>query len=402
MIQKPITTNIITGFLGVGKTSLIKSLLQNKPAGEVWAVLVNEFGEIGLDSELIGRDQDQVQIKQVAGGCMCCAAGLPMQVAINQLIAKAKPDRLLIEPTGLGHPQEVLRVLTQPHYQQVLAMKACITLVDARKLSDNRYTQHEIFNQQLQAADAVLASKADCYESDLLAQLTEYVNHFKDNAESAHSEKASSENANSERANPEIASDRQGKSQKVPVQPWSINTASELHASLVSLLEMPHAGVNNGARISAIKPATTQKQESVQLVKPRLIEPNNIPLFLDSGHSSPDQQEVLQAVPFDERGIMSRQKQADGFYSCGWVFDPSYEFDFDKLLMFVKNQQLMRLKAVMITEEGIAGFNCVESELSVVELDDAMDSRIELISTNEIDAKQVEAALLELSSRLNC
>ncbi|MCL1138486.1 CobW family GTP-binding protein [Shewanella pneumatophori] len=392
MIQKPITTNIITGFLGVGKTSLIKSLLQNKPAGEVWAVLVNEFGEIGLDSELIGRDQDQVQIKQVAGGCMCCAAGLPMQVAINQLIARAKPDRLLIEPTGLGHPQEVLRVLTQPHYQQVLAMKACITLVDARKLTDNRYTEHEIFNQQLQVADVVLASKADCYESDLLAQLTEYVNHFKDNAKSAHSEKASSE----------IDSDRQGKSQTVPVQPWSINTASELHASMVSLLEMPHAGVSNGATISAIKPVTTQKQESVQLVKPRLIEPNNIPLFLDSGHSSLEQQEVLQAVPFDERGIMSRQKQADGFYSCGWVFDPSYEFDFDKLLMFVKNQQLMRLKAVMITEEGIAGFNCVESELSVVELDDAMDSRIELISTNEIDAKQVEAALLELSSRLNC
>ena len=60
----------------------------------------------------------------------------------------------------------------------------------------------------------------------------------------------------------------------------------------------------------------------------------------------------------------------------------------------------MRLKAVMITEEGIAGFNCVESELSVIELDDAMDSRIELIANNEIEANEIEAELLQMSQRL--
>ena len=93
-----IPTNIITGFLGVGKTSAILNLMKNKPVNERWAVLVNEFGEIGVDGSLIQGNQttQQVFIREVPGGCMCCAAGLPMQIALNQLLTEAKPDRLLI------------------------------------------------------------------------------------------------------------------------------------------------------------------------------------------------------------------------------------------------------------------------------------------------------------------
>ncbi|MCT8985825.1 hypothetical protein N4T56_03945 [Shewanella sp. KJ10-1] len=105
MITKPIKTNIITGFLGVGKTTVIKQLLANKPAHEKWAVLVNEFGEIGIDGGLLHTQATPgITIKEVPGGCLCCAAGVPTQVAITQLIQQAKPDRLLIEPTGLKSP----------------------------------------------------------------------------------------------------------------------------------------------------------------------------------------------------------------------------------------------------------------------------------------------------------
>ncbi|WP_304438858.1 GTP-binding protein, partial [Oleiphilus sp. HI0086] len=99
-----VPTNIITGFLGVGKTSAILNLLKQKPDNERWAVLVNEFGEIGVDGSLFQGQSSQEQgvfIKEVPGGCMCCASGLPMQIALNQLLSRAKPDRLLIEPTGL-------------------------------------------------------------------------------------------------------------------------------------------------------------------------------------------------------------------------------------------------------------------------------------------------------------
>ncbi len=100
-----IPTNILTGFLGVGKTTAILHLLQHKPESERWAVLVNEFGEVGIDGALIAGNYSEEQgvfIREVPGGCMCCAAGLPMQMALNMLLARARPDRLLIEPTGLS------------------------------------------------------------------------------------------------------------------------------------------------------------------------------------------------------------------------------------------------------------------------------------------------------------
>ena len=173
-----VPTNIITGFLGVGKTSTILHLLENKPGNERWAVLVNEFGEIGIDGSLFeGQrgDKQGVVIREVPGGCMCCAAGLPMQVALNQLLVKARPDRLLIEPTGLGHPKEVLNVLLSTHYRESLSLQKTLTLLDARKLSDSRYTSHETFNQQIAVADTVIGNKLDLYEDKDQEKLIAYV-----------------------------------------------------------------------------------------------------------------------------------------------------------------------------------------------------------------------------------
>lgn len=173
-----VPTNIITGFLGVGKTSAILHLLKQKPSSERWAVLVNEFGEIGVDGSLVeGRHSEKsgVFIREVPGGCMCCAAGLPMQIALNQLLTRAKPDRLLIEPTGLGHPEEVLEVLAAEHYQEVLELHNIVTLVDARKLADERYTTHQTFNQQIAIADIVVGNKLDLYQAQESDELKAYV-----------------------------------------------------------------------------------------------------------------------------------------------------------------------------------------------------------------------------------
>lgn len=181
-----VPTNIISGFLGAGKTSAILHLLKNKPKGERWAILVNEFGEIGVDGSLMtGKYSEQhgVYIQEVSGGCMCCAAGVSMQVALNQLLKRAKPDRLLIEPTGLGHPKEVLKVLSAEHYQTVLTLQKTITLVDARNLSDQRYTTHDIFNQQIAIADTVIGNKMDVYRDGDKEKLINYVkSHSQTNA----------------------------------------------------------------------------------------------------------------------------------------------------------------------------------------------------------------------------
>lgn len=163
---KNVPTHFLTGFLGSGKTSAILHLLKTKPEGERWAVLVNEFGEIGIDGSLVEGQMDRgegIFVREVPGGCMCCAAGVPMRVALTMLLSRSCPDRLLIEPTGLGHPKEVLNILAAESFREVLALQKVVTLVDARKLTDPRYTAHETFVQQIEVADVLIGNKSDLY-----------------------------------------------------------------------------------------------------------------------------------------------------------------------------------------------------------------------------------------------
>ncbi len=144
-----IPTNIITGALGVGKTTLIQSLLKNKPKNEKWAILVNEFGEVGIDGAMLtgaashAAAQD-IFIKEVPGGCMCCTSGLPMQIALNLLLAQAKPDRLLIEPTETEARQELdafaaaLIKIRDQAYKTPVAIKDAPLSTPVRRLDDVR------------------------------------------------------------------------------------------------------------------------------------------------------------------------------------------------------------------------------------------------------------------------
>lgn len=173
-----VPTNIITGFLGAGKTSAILNLLKSKPADERWAILINEFGEIGVDGSIVqgqSHEDDGVYIREVPGGCMCCTAGLPMQIALTQLLRRARPHRLLIEPTGLGHPLEVLQTLSSDYNRDVLSIQKTLTLVDARNLADERYTSHATFRQQLSIADIVIANKDDLYSEEDRTALQSFV-----------------------------------------------------------------------------------------------------------------------------------------------------------------------------------------------------------------------------------
>ncbi|MFC6336046.1 cobalamin biosynthesis protein CobW [Pseudomonas sp. CCM 7891] len=134
MLQN-IPTHVIAGPLGAGKTSLIKHLLAQRPANERWAVLINEFGQIGLDAALLTCDDDGIAMGEVAGGCLCCVNGVPFQVGLGRLLRKAKPDRLFIEPSGLGHPAQLLQQLREEPWQKVLAVQPCVLVLDAQALA---------------------------------------------------------------------------------------------------------------------------------------------------------------------------------------------------------------------------------------------------------------------------
>ncbi len=130
-----IPTHLIAGPLGAGKTSLIRHLLAQRPAHERWAVLINEFGLVGLDAALLTTDDDGVALGEVAGGCLCCVNGVPFQVGLGRLLRKAKPHRLLIEPSGLGHPLQLLEQLGAAPWTGVLAVQEPLLVLDAQALA---------------------------------------------------------------------------------------------------------------------------------------------------------------------------------------------------------------------------------------------------------------------------
>lgn len=156
-----IKTHIVTGFLGAGKTTLIQRWLASRADGERWAVLVNEFGQIGIDQAIMS--QDGVMMKEVPGGCICCAQSMALQIALAQIIEHAGATRLLIEPTGLGHPAQLVELLTDPVWQSRLSLGASACVIDARQLQDRKLLEHETFQAQVAMADALLFSKADSY-----------------------------------------------------------------------------------------------------------------------------------------------------------------------------------------------------------------------------------------------
>ncbi|WP_341960972.1 CobW-like GTP-binding protein [Pseudomonas sp. RC10] len=134
MLQN-IPTHVIAGPLGAGKTSLIKHLLSQKPPNEHWAILINEFGQIGLDAALLSTAQDGIALGEVAGGCLCCVNGAPFQIGLGRLLRKARPDRLFIEPSGLGHPVQLLKQLREAPWLGVLAVQPSVIVLDAQALA---------------------------------------------------------------------------------------------------------------------------------------------------------------------------------------------------------------------------------------------------------------------------
>lgn len=167
-----IPVNLITGFLGVGKTTAVRHLLEGHPEGEKWAVLVNEFGEVGVDGALLAEQGAVIQ--EVAGGCLCCVAAPAFTTGLNRIIRQHRPDRILIEPSGLGHPAQLLDTLTGPLYADTLDVQATICLMDARHLSSPRHTEHPNFQDQVHLADVLVANKADLYSPDDLRAFENY------------------------------------------------------------------------------------------------------------------------------------------------------------------------------------------------------------------------------------
>lgn len=170
MQKQVIPVNLVTGFLGVGKTTGVMNLLSQKPADEYWAIVVNEFGEIGIDGATLSSQGEGLQVAEVPGGCICCTTSPMLRVTLGKLARGKRPDRLLIEPSGLGHPAGIIDLLRDPMLASAFEVRAVVSLLDSRHLEDQRYTLHETWRDQLQLADVLVINKCDIADEAQIAR----------------------------------------------------------------------------------------------------------------------------------------------------------------------------------------------------------------------------------------
>ena len=170
-MANPIPTHLILGFLGVGKTTAVLDLLRRKPASEKWAVLVNEYGQVSIDEAFIEGETvaEGVAVRSVAGGCFCCTTSPRLPVALHFLLQEAKPDRLLIETSGLGHPAQLLDNL-RANYAERLEVKATLGIVSPIDFTCPGMLENPVFRDQIQMADLLILNKADRATPEVIAE----------------------------------------------------------------------------------------------------------------------------------------------------------------------------------------------------------------------------------------
>ena len=147
--------DIVSGFLGAGKTTLIKKLIREAYAGEQLVLIENEFGEIGIDGGFL---QDAgIQITEMNAGCICCSLVGDFTKALTQVLEQFHPDRILIEPSGVGKLSDVIRAVQG--IGQALSLNSATTVVDAMKCRMYMKNFGEFFDDQVSHAGCIVLSR---------------------------------------------------------------------------------------------------------------------------------------------------------------------------------------------------------------------------------------------------
>ncbi len=150
--------DIFSGFLGAGKTTLIKKLIKEAYEGEKIVIIENEFGEIGIDGGFL-KDSG-IQVNEMNSGCICCSLVGDFGVALKQVLLEYAPDRILIEPSGVGKLSDVIKAVKDVETQNA-CLNAYATVVDANKCKMYMKNFGEFFNDQIKSAGCIVLSHTD-------------------------------------------------------------------------------------------------------------------------------------------------------------------------------------------------------------------------------------------------
>ena len=165
--------NVISGFLGAGKTTLIKKLLQGSIKNEKIVLLENEYGDVSVDGSFM-KDAG-ITVTEMSNGCICCSLVGDLQDAIDKLIQDYQPDRLLVEPSGVGKLSEIVAAVEKAKARHEMEISGCATVVDAKKCKMHMSAFGEFYLDQIKTADTVIFSRTQMMTADKVEAARELI-----------------------------------------------------------------------------------------------------------------------------------------------------------------------------------------------------------------------------------
>lgn len=339
-----IATNLITGVLGAGKTTAIQSLIDQKPADQRWAIVINEYGQVSIDDALLESPAD-VQIMELANGCVCCTMSHAFEPLLAQLIRRVRPDRIIIEPSGAGHPTRIIDLLRNDNFGKVIDLRCTICLVDPADFDNPRIADSALFQDQLQMSDAVVISWTDKRSAEL------------------------------------IEACRQSISKLDPPK-------SAVYETAFGKLDLNWLDTTS---VEGIQPVYHPEHTKL-ITQTRLIEQ---PIQENSDQEDPQISTIGVSIANGSSSKPRRfENSSDGHWACGWIFSPQAIFDREALLdEFEALGPILRLKGIFHCQDDWWSINRKGLESSVTPSSYRSDSRLEIIANQPMDWEKIERAL---------
>ncbi|EJP6471193.1 GTP-binding protein [Clostridium sp. L74] len=170
-----IKVNLVSGFLGVGKTTLIKKILENVKEEKV-IIIENEFGEVAIDGDLIKKDG--FDVFELRSGCICCMMKQDFEDSLQKVIEEYKPDRIIIEPTGISSLSQLLDILKKDNFKDKININSVITVVDGISYLEEKDAFGEFYIDQIENAEILIISKIQMIDKSTLNKVKESLREF--------------------------------------------------------------------------------------------------------------------------------------------------------------------------------------------------------------------------------
>lgn len=349
--KKRIPTNVIVGFLGSGKTTAIAKLIDQRAEGEKWSVLVNEFGMVSIDHALVDSSMEGVAVEELGGGCACCTLAFAFKPLLAQFIRRTKPDRLVLEPSGVSHPAKVVDILRSSDFAGAIEVRNIICLIDPKDFDDTRWRETAVFQDQIQLADIVVLNWTDSRDRGLIDRCREWVESFR--------------------------------------PPKQLIVETSFGAIDRELLDLEFDTVRFPLFVDAHPSPVKDK------VKLPLLDLDSTADHSHGGGHSHEPAELTHQKPAPGKPL--RFQNDDGSYdACGWIFHVDDVFDRDELLDLLGYvNPIVRLKGVFRCEDDWWTINRAKDGTSYVTSAYRRDSRLEIILDRKTSGwAEFEAKLL--------